>query len=107
MGKVFAVSIQSVFAPASTFDTFGSIVSVIVKNAFVLAGIISFVLLIIGGIGVIASAGSGDAKQMEQAKKSITAAVTGLIIVVTSVFIVQLIATVTGSDILKSMIGVQ
>lgn len=105
MGQVFAVDIKSVFAPASTFNNFGSVVSVVVKNAFVLAGIISFILLIIGGFGLIIGAGSGDSKQMEQAKRSVTGAVIGLIVVVTSVFIVQIIATITGSDVLKQMIG--
>ena len=76
-----------------------------VKNAFVLAGIISFILLIVGGLGIIMSAGSGDTKQMEQAKKSVTGAVIGLIVVVTSVFIVQIIATITGSEMLLSIIG--
>jgi len=95
----------SIFAPAGTFDNFGSIVSVVVKNAFVLAGVISFVLLIVGGFGVITSAGSGDAKQMEQAKKSVTGAVIGLIVVITSVFIVQIIAKITGSTVLQQMIG--
>ena len=107
MEQVFAVDIKSVFAPAATFNTYGSLVSVVVKNAFVLAGIISFILLIIGGFGVIVSAGSGDSKEMEQAKKAVTGAVIGLIIVVTSVLIVQLIATLTGSDVLKQMIGIR
>lgn len=105
MERVLAVDIKSVFAPANTFNNFGAIVSVVVKNAFVLAGIISFILLIVGGLGVIMGAGSGDTKQMEQAKKAVTGAVAGLIIVVTSVLIVQLIATVTGSDVLKQMVG--
>lgn len=105
MEQVFAVNISSVFAPANTFPTFGAVVSVVVKNAFVLAGIISFILLIIGGFGVIMGSGSGDTKQMEQAKKTVTGAVAGLIIVITSVLIVQLIATITGSDSLKQMIS--
>ena len=108
MDKVFAVvniGDPAIFAPAGTFNNFGAIVSVVVKNAFVLAGIISFILLIVGGLGVIVSAGSGDAKQMEQAKKSVTGAVIGLIIVVTSVLIVQVIATITGSKELINMIG--
>jgi len=106
MQQVFAVvDIKTAFLPAATFDSFGDIVTVVVKNAFVLAGIICFILLIIGGLGLIMSAGSGDAKQMEQAKKSVTGAVTGLIIVVTSVLIVQLIATLTGSPDLQKMIG--
>ena len=54
----------SVFAPAATFNTFGSIVTVIVKNAVVFAGIISFVLLILGGFSVIVGAGSGDTKKL-------------------------------------------
>lgn len=105
MEQVFAVDIKSVFAPAATFNSYGAIVSVVVKNAFVLAGIISFILLIVGGFGVIVGSGSGDAKGMEQAKKAVTGAVVGLIVVVTSVLIVQLIATITGSDVLKQMIG--
>lgn len=106
MEQVYAqVDIKSVFTPATTFNSFGDIVTVVVKNAFVLAGIISFVLLIVGGFGVIVSAGSGDAKQMEQGKKAITGAVIGLIVVVASVFIVQILATVTGSTVLKQMIG--
>lgn len=105
MHQIFAVDISSVFEPAKTFPTFGSLVSVVVRNAVVLAGIISFLLLILGGLGVIMSAGSGDTKKLEQGKKAITGAVTGLIIVVLSVLIIQLIATITGSDVLKSMIG--
>ena len=94
-----------VFAPAATFNTFGSIVTVIVKNAVVLAGIISFVLLILGGFSVIVGAGSGDTKKLEQGKKAVTGAVIGLLIVVLSVLIVQVIATITGLDILKQIVG--
>ena len=102
---IYAVDIKDVFAPAATFGDFGSIVSVIVKNAFVFAGIISFILLILGGFGVIVGAGSGDTKKLEQSKKAITGAVMGLLIVVLSVLIVQVIATITGADILKQMVG--
>ena len=94
-----------VFAPAGTFKDFGSIVTVIVKNAVVLAGVISFVLLILGGLGVIVGAGSGDAKKLEEGKKAVTGAVIGLLLVVLSVLIVQVIATVTGLDILKQIVG--
>ncbi len=104
---VINIGDPNVFAPAKTFSSFGAIVSVVVRNAVVLAGIISFLLLILGGFGVIVGAGSGDTKKLEQARKTVTGAVTGLIIIVTSVLIVQLIATVTGSQILKQMIGVR
>ena len=97
----------SVFAPAQTFPHFGDIVTVIVKNAVVFAGIISFVLLILGGFGIIVGGGSGDTKQLEQGKKAVTGAVIGLLIVVLSVLIVQVIATITGADILKQMVGLK
>jgi len=105
MHQIFAVDIKDVFAPASTFNDFGAIVSVIVKNAVVFAGIISFVLLILGGFGVIVGAGSGDMKKLEQGKKAVTGAVIGLLIVVLSVLIVQVIATITGIPIIKTMVG--
>lgn len=105
MQQVFAVDIGQ-YAPAS-FKTWGDLVSVIVKNAFVFAGIISFVLLIFGGLGVIVGAGSGDTKKLEQSKKAITGAVMGLLIVVLSVLIVQVIATITGADLLKQAVGLK
>lgn len=96
---------NGIFLPGRTFTDFGQIVTLIVKNAFVFAGIISFVLLILGGFGVIVGAGSGDTKKLEQSKKAVTGAVVGLLIIVLSVLIVQVIATITGLDILKQMIA--
>lgn len=104
---VYAVNIYDVFAPAKTFGDFGSIVTLIVKNAVVFAGIISFILLILGGFGVIVGAGSGDTKKLEQSKRAVTGAVVGLLIVVLSVLIVQVIATITGADILQQMVGLK
>lgn len=82
------------------FDTFGDLVSVVVRNAFVLAGIMSFLLLVFGGFSVIMGAGAGDTKQLEKGKQTITGAVTGLIIVVTSYWIVQIIEKITGVPII-------
>lgn len=90
-----------IFQPAQNFADFGSLVSVIVKNAFVFAGIITFLLLIFGGFGVIVNA--GDAKKLEGSQKTITGAVVGLLVIVTSYFILQLLATITGSDVLKAI----
>ena|SRR3989344_6948722 len=78
------------------FDTFGVLVTVIVRNAFVLAGIMSFLLLVFGGFSVIMGAGAGDTKQLEKGKQTITGAIAGLIIVVTSYWIVQIIEKITG-----------
>jgi hypothetical protein len=101
MEQVFAqVSIESVFTPAKNFSTLGPLVSVIAQNAFVLAGIIVFILLIAGGFGIIAGAGSGDTKKMEQGKNTITGAVIGLVVIVASFWIVQIVEKLSGVPLL-------
>jgi|SRR3989344_3815927 len=104
MERVFAeinIGDPTVFSPAGTFNTFGDIVNVIVKNAFMLAGVITFILLIFGGISIIVGAGSGDTKKLEQGKKTLTGALAGLLIVVTSVWLIQIIEKVTGLNLLS------
>jgi hypothetical protein len=102
MEKVFAqtpVDIGTAFAPAKSFNTIGSLVSVIVKNAFMLAGVIAFVLLVIGGFGMIAGAG-GDSKSLEKGKQAVTGAVIGLIVIIGSFWIIQIIEVLTGKTLL-------
>lgn len=101
MERVFAVPIQSISPTFSQFSTFGSVVNVIIKNAFVLAGVISFVILVLGGFSVIMGAGAGDTKKLEQGRQAIVGALIGLIVVVTSYWIVQLIGLLTGVDLLS------
>lgn len=96
MRQVYAVDISSIFTPANNFDTIGSLVSVIIQNAFVIAGVIAFALLVVGGLSFIAGAGAGDTKKLEQGQKTITAAATGLIIVIGSVWIIQIVEKLTG-----------
>jgi len=91
---------SNVFSPAGSFKTFGDLVNVIIKNAFMFAGVITFVLLIFGGFGFIVGAGSGDTKKMEQAQKTITGAVVGLLLVVSSYWIIQILEKITGVSLL-------
>ena len=107
MDRLFAyvtepsVDISKEFAPAGTFKNLGDVVNVLLKNAFVIAGVIFLVLLIFGGFTFIVSAGSGDAKKSEQSKQTITAAVTGLVLVFASYWIIQIIEIITGVKILN------
>lgn len=98
---VYAVEIGSIVKQSIGIQSFGDLVSSVVKNAFVLAGVISFVLLIFGAFQFIVGAGGGEGKQIESAKNTITAAVAGLLIVIGSVFIVKVISVITGVDILN------
>ena len=95
---VFAEDLSQL-APTS-FTTFGQLVSVIVKNVFVLAGIVSLFLLIFGGFNVIVAA--GDAKKAQQGKTAITGAVMGLMLIFGSFWIIQIIEVITGRPILNS-----
>ncbi len=100
MERVRAIELQKLSDTYKQFDTFGALVTVIVRNAFVLAGVISFLILVFGGFSVIMGAGAGDTKQLEKGRQAIIGALAGLIIVVTSYWIVQIIERVTGMKLI-------
>jgi hypothetical protein len=101
METVFAQSVNlKDLAPAKGIVDLGTLVNIIVRNAFVVAGVVALFLLIFGGFNFIMSAGSGDSKGMEKGKQAITGAIIGLILIVLSVSIVTLIGTLTGRQLL-------
>ena len=101
MHKVFAESVNlKSLSPASGILDIGTLVNIVLRNSFVIAGIVALFLLIFGGFGFIMSAGSGDAKGMEKGKQAITAAIIGLALVALSASIVALIGKLTGQQLL-------
>ncbi len=74
---------------------FGNVVSA----ALGLAGIVLFILLLVGGFKYITS--GGDPKATESAQKTITYAILGLILILVSFLILVLIKTITGVDVTK------
>jgi hypothetical protein len=100
--KYLALDIKNYFfgngnvSSTTNFQTLGSIsgiVSLFLKISFVLAGLILLFYFILGGIGMIGSAGKNDPKAAEQAKQTITSAVIGFVVVFTAYWIVKLIGT--------------
>jgi hypothetical protein len=84
---------------STTFENLSgisSLVSLFLKISFVIAGLILLFYFILGGIGMISSAGKSDPKTAEQAKATITSAVIGFVVVFTAYWIVKLIATLFG-----------
>lgn len=77
--------------------TIPSIVSGLIRLSLVIAAIVFFFILVIGGIRWIAS--GGDKAQTEGARNQITAALVGLVIVFAAWAIVALINTFFGIDI--------
>ena len=83
-----------------TFTDIGSIaglVSLFLKISFVLAGLVLLFYFILGGIGMMQSAGKSDPKAAEQAKATLTSAVIGFVVVFTAYWIVKLIGGLLGS----------
>ena len=67
----------------------------ILKYAMGIGGLIAFILIIIGGLQIILSAGNPD--RVKAVKEMITSAIAGLLLIIFAVFILRLI----GYDILK------
>lgn len=71
-------------------------ISMFLRGAFSLAGIILLFYFISAGVAMIGSAGKNDPKAQEQAKATITSALTGFVVVFTAYWIVKLIGTLFG-----------
>ena len=89
---------------APQFASPGALISIFLKNVYVIAGVLLLVLLIFGGISIISSAGGGDAKKTAQGQKAITSALIGFLIIFASYWIIQIIQYVTGLEILNPVI---
>lgn len=101
IGDEFRVQPNVAITYAPAFSSPGSLISILLKNAYVLAGIMLFVLLIFGGISIISSAGGGDPKKTAQGQKALTSAVIGFLIIFGSYWIIQIVQYITGLEILN------
>ncbi len=81
----------------ATVANFGCLFQKIVGYALGFAGIVLFILLIIGGFKFITS--GGDPKAVEGAKRTLTSAITGLVIILISYLVLVLIYKITGVDV--------
>ncbi len=104
MQKLAQVPIGSSFFGANRGFTeikdIGSLVSTLVSLGITVAGVILLLLLVSGGIGIIAGAGSDNPQQVESGKKAVTYAIIGFLVVFAAYWIVRLIEVVTGVTIL-------
>ncbi|MEK7521335.1 MAG: hypothetical protein AAB599_00835 [Patescibacteria group bacterium] len=86
-------------APSDTVRdlTIGTIVSVAVKVLVVVAAVLFFLWLVLGGIKWITS--GGDKNKTEEARQQITAALVGLVVVFSAWAIARLIDILFGVDL--------
>lgn len=97
-----AVDIGKEFgSPYTDPSQVGGLVSTIISNLYILAGVILLVLIVLGGIGIIAGAGQNDPQKVAQGRKAATMAFIGFLIIFASYWIIQIIESITGVIILK------
>lgn len=101
IGKEWILKPSQPIGNATQFQTPGAFISILLKNIYVLAGVMLLVLLIFGGISIIMGGGKGDPRKAGQGKKVATAAVIGFFVIFLSYWIVKIIETVTGVQILN------
>ncbi|KKP45948.1 MAG: hypothetical protein UR39_C0017G0005 [Candidatus Woesebacteria bacterium GW2011_GWA1_33_30] len=75
-------------------------VSAIIAGSLSIAGVILLFLLIGGGIAMIAGAGKSDPQSVEKGKKAATSALIGFVVVFSAYWIVKLIETITGLNLI-------
>ena len=89
MNKIAEVDIGGSFS--SKFGNglgFADLTSVILSNAVVIAGIIVFFLIAIGGFGIMLSAGQDNPEGAAKGKKMVTSAIGGFVLIFIAYWIV-------------------
>ncbi len=102
--EVFAQSVVNLQPQEGQFQGLGTltiagIISAAIKLTLVVAALVFFFMLVVGGIKWILS--GGDKAQTEAARNQITAALVGLVIVFAAWAIVQLVQAFFGINILS------
>jgi VIT1/CCC1 family predicted Fe2+/Mn2+ transporter len=96
IGEDFLIAPNKGIAEADQFRSIGGLISVILPNLYVLAGLILLFFLIFGGLTVILGAGKGDSAQTEKGKKTLTNTLIGFLVIFASYWIIQLLEIITG-----------
>lgn len=79
------------------FTDIGSLISTLLPNLLILAGVIFFILILAGGLGMIIGAGGESSPQAAaKSKAAVTYAVVGFLLVVSAYFILQAVGVITG-----------
>lgn len=107
ISQVMAASSGTLGVPQPTgmkITDIGVLISRVISVAFIIAGILTFALLVMGGIEWLTS--GGDKTKTENARNRITAAIVGLAIVAASWALMKLIAYFFGVDVFEGNINI-
>lgn len=103
MNEIIAqIDIGTVFqSPFGRSQGIADFVSIVLFNAIAFAGIILFILMLFGGIMMISGAGSGNKDDIGKGQKALTSALIGFLIIFTSYWIIIIIESIFGMQILN------
>jgi hypothetical protein len=97
-----AVDIGTSFnSPFGQEKGIGDLVSAIISNALVIAGVILVFFFVIGGISMMAGAGQDNPEKAAKGKQAATSALLGFIIIFAAYWIIRIIESITGLAILN------
>ncbi len=103
INKVFFLNSPNAAKIAGGVDAnIGTLITSLLPNALIGAGVIFFFLMVGAGFSMISSSGKDDAKAAAQAKATITFSVIGFLLVISAYFILQAVGVITGIDFLKT-----
>lgn len=85
---------------ATLFPNLGVLISILLHNAYILAGVLLLVIVFIGGFMFIGSGGD-DPKKAQMGKDAATWAAVGFLIIFSSYWILQIVKVIIGVDIIN------
>lgn len=94
MNRTLAINIQDSFEPAQKFNNIGSVVNLVVTNIFLLAGLILFIGVVMGGFTLMTKGSNPD--DMDKGKKMLTYSAMGFVLIFVSYFVVKLVLQLLG-----------
>ncbi len=86
----------------ATLSCFESLFGNVVQAITALVGVALFVMLVVGGFGFLFA--GGDQKKLEKARGTLTAAITGVVVIVVAYLILKTISLFTGVDVTQFVI---
>jgi len=99
--QVLAFDLGLTLGIKDKFPTLGYFISHLLFNVYAIMGVIFFILIIVGGWGMIMGAGSGDSGKVQESGKALGAAIVGFVFIFFSYLIVRVIEEITGANILN------
>lgn len=97
--KAYAQVDISQLGPWKNFQTIGSLITVLLPNILLIAGVSLFIIILFFGFRMVQSAGSGDAEGTAQGKRALTYAIGGFVLIFAAYLIMQAVEFITGVKI--------